>query len=81
MWRCAKVTMSQEFNVVMDRIRWVNPHAWEYLNKIPPNQWSRLNFSEYQKSDNYMNNNCNSFNYKIKKIMGKPIITMLEDVL
>ncbi|KAL4286485.1 hypothetical protein AHAS_Ahas19G0090900 [Arachis hypogaea] len=80
MWRCAKATTSQEFNAVLDRIRRVNPHAWEYLNRIPPSQWSRSGFSEYPKSDNYTNNNYESFNSRIKKMRGKPIITMLEEV-
>ncbi|KAL4286331.1 hypothetical protein AHAS_Ahas19G0075500 [Arachis hypogaea] len=80
MWKCAKATTPQEFNDVLDRIKRVNPHAWEYLNRIPPNQWSRSGFSEYPKSDNYTNNNCESFNFRIKKMRGKPIITMLEEV-
>ncbi|KAL4373318.1 hypothetical protein AHAS_Ahas05G0069800 [Arachis hypogaea] len=77
MWRCAKATTSQEFIAVMERISQVNPHAWEYLNRIPSNQWSRSGFSEYLKSDNYTNNNCKSFNSRIKKMREKPIITML----
>ncbi|XP_025684869.1 uncharacterized protein [Arachis hypogaea] len=57
MWRCAKATTSQEFNAVLDRIKRVNPHTWEYPNRILPSQWSRSSFSEYPKSDNYTNNN------------------------
>ncbi|RYQ90307.1 hypothetical protein Ahy_B09g096465 isoform C [Arachis hypogaea] len=64
----------------MERLKSINAGAWEYLHKISPKQWSRAHFSEYPKLDNYTNNNCEVFNAKVKKMRGKPIITMLEEV-
>ncbi|XP_025607242.1 uncharacterized protein [Arachis hypogaea] len=77
---CAKSTTTQDFNAAMDRLKKINVGAWEYLDKISPKQWSRAHFSEYPKADNYKNNNCEVFNAKVKKMRGKPIITMLEEV-
>ncbi|RYQ90308.1 hypothetical protein Ahy_B09g096465 isoform A [Arachis hypogaea] len=80
MWSCAKATTTQDFNAAMERLKSINAGAWEYLHKISPKQWSRAHFSEYPKLDNYTNNNCEVFNAKVKKMRGKPIITMLEEV-
>ncbi|XP_016164432.1 uncharacterized protein LOC107606948 [Arachis ipaensis] len=80
MWSCAKATMTQDFNAAMDRLKKINVGAWEYLDKISLKQWSRAYFSEYPKMDNYTNNNCEVFNAKVKKMRGKLIITMLEEV-
>ncbi|XP_016188832.1 uncharacterized protein LOC107630251 isoform X1 [Arachis ipaensis] len=80
MWSCAKATTTQDFNAAMERLKRINAGAWEYLDKISPKQWSRAHFSEYLKLDNYTNNNCEVFNAKVKKMKGKPIITMLEEV-
>ncbi|XP_072090662.1 uncharacterized protein [Arachis hypogaea] len=80
MWACSKATTPQDFEQAMGRVKRINQHAWEYLNKIPPQQWPRSHFSEYPKVDFYTNNNCETFNGKIKKMRGKPIITMLEEV-
>ncbi|RYR05176.1 hypothetical protein Ahy_B06g085052 [Arachis hypogaea] len=80
---CAKRTFPasyQDFNAAMDKLKKINVGAWEYLDKISPKQWSRAHFSEYPKMDNYTNNNCKVFNAKVKKMRGKPIITMLEEV-
>ncbi|XP_072078183.1 uncharacterized protein [Arachis hypogaea] len=80
MWSCAKATTTQDFNAAMDKLKKINVGAWKYLDKISPKQWSRAHFSEYPKMDNYTNNNCKVFNAKVKKMKGKPIITMLEEV-
>ncbi|XP_020967348.1 uncharacterized protein LOC110266726 [Arachis ipaensis] len=80
LWSCAKSTTTQDFNATMDKLKKINVGAWEYLDKISPKQWSRAHFSEYPKADNYTNNNCEVFNAKVKKMRGKPIITMLEEV-
>ncbi|XP_016196216.1 uncharacterized protein LOC107637299 [Arachis ipaensis] len=80
MWACSKATTPQEFELAMGRVKRINQYAWEYLNKISLQQWSRSHFSEYPKVDFYTNNNCETFNGKIKKMRGKPIITMLEEV-
>ncbi|XP_072090669.1 uncharacterized protein [Arachis hypogaea] len=80
MWSCAKATTTQDFNAAMEKLKRINVGAWEYLHKISPKQWSRAHFSEYPKLDNYTNNNCEVFNAKVKKMRGKSIITMLEEV-
>ncbi|XP_057733955.1 uncharacterized protein LOC130949176 [Arachis stenosperma] len=51
-----------------------------YLNKLDLKNWTKANFSEWPKVDNVTNNNCETFNGKIVKYRGKPIITMLEEV-
>ncbi|XP_057730652.1 uncharacterized protein LOC130945987 [Arachis stenosperma] len=75
-----KATTTQDFDAAMERLKKINVRAWEYLDKIKPKQWSMAHFSEYPKVDNYTNNNCEGFNSKVKKMRGKSIITMLEEV-
>lgn len=79
-WECARTTTVVEFNTKMNRLRAKNAQAWAYLNKWPKTAWTKSHFSETAKTDNICNNACESFNAKILKYRGKPIITMLEEI-
>ncbi|XP_072073995.1 uncharacterized protein [Arachis hypogaea] len=59
--------------------------VWEWnqqccQDRLDPKTWTKAHFSEWPKVDNVTNNNCETFNGKILKYRGKPIITMLEEI-
>ncbi|KAF7823239.1 uncharacterized protein G2W53_021383 [Senna tora] len=80
LWSCAKSTTMPEFTSNMNKLKEFNPKAWEYLSRIPPNQWTRAAFDTYSKSQVYTNNMCEQFNSKIVEARGKPIISMMEEI-
>lgn len=79
-WDCARARTVEQFNAKMNRLRAKNAQAWAYLNKWPKESWTKAYFKEGVKSDNICNNACESFNAKILKYRGKPILTLLEEV-
>ncbi|XP_072056231.1 uncharacterized protein [Arachis hypogaea] len=79
-WECCRATTVTEFGATMMRLKEINNAAWEYLDRLDPKTWTKAHFSEWPKVDNVTNNNCETFNDKILKYRGKPIITMLEEV-
>ncbi|XP_072062329.1 uncharacterized protein [Arachis hypogaea] len=80
-WECCRATTVTEFEATMMRLKGINNAAWEYLDRLDPKTWTKAHFSEWPKVDNVTNNNCETFNGKILKYRGKPIITMLEKVI
>ncbi|XP_072076472.1 uncharacterized protein [Arachis hypogaea] len=79
-WECCRATTVTKFEAVMMRLKEINNVAWEYLDRLDPKTWTKAHFSEWPKVDNVTNNNCETFNGKILKYRGKPIITMLKEV-
>ncbi|XP_025703631.1 uncharacterized protein [Arachis hypogaea] len=79
-WEYCRATTVTEFEAAMMRLKGINNAAWQYLDRLDPKTWTKAHFSEWPKVDNVTNNNCETFNGKILKYRGKPIITMLEEV-
>ncbi|GKD06999.1 hypothetical protein Tco_1186684 [Tanacetum coccineum] len=55
-----------------------NNEAYEWLNQIPPQHWSRSHFLVRAKSDVLLNNMCEVFNGKLVAGRDRPIIATLE---
>lgn len=45
LWKCAKATTTVEFNKGMEKLKVCNIKAYEWLEKIPAEHWSRSQFS------------------------------------
>ena len=45
LWKAATCTTVVEFNKAMDVLKGYNIKAYEWLNKIPPEHWSRSHFT------------------------------------
>ncbi|GJT38818.1 hypothetical protein Tco_0938683 [Tanacetum coccineum] len=78
LWRAASTTSVKEFEKCMLELKTMNPKAYEWLNKIPPEYWVRSYFSGRAKSDLLLNKICEDFNGKIVGGRDKPVITLLE---
>ncbi|KAF7828709.1 Sporozoite surface protein 2 [Senna tora] len=80
MWNAAKATYRQEWERAMLEIRKVNEAAYQYLMQIPPRHWTKSAFTLGPKSDQLLNNMCETFNSVILKAREKPIVTMIEEI-
>jgi len=80
MWRAAKVTYSNAFDVAMNEIRKISKIAYEYLKLIPAKHWSKSKFISGPLCDTLVNNMSEAFNSTIVIPRGKPIVTMCEDI-
>ncbi|KAF7802177.1 Sporozoite surface protein 2 [Senna tora] len=80
MWKAAKATFPQEWERAMLEIQKVNESAYQHLKQIPPRFWTKLAFRPGLKSDQLLNNMCETFNAIILKAREKPIVTMLDDI-
>ena len=45
LWKCAKATTTVEFNKGIEELKVYNIKAYEWLEKIPAEHWSRSQFS------------------------------------
>src|ERR1044072_9711942 len=79
-WECARSRTIPQFNASMEKVKAKNVAAWTYLDKWPKEAWTKAYFGEGVKCDNICNNACESFNAKILKYRGKPILTFLEEI-
>ncbi|XP_038679489.1 uncharacterized protein LOC119980765 [Tripterygium wilfordii] len=80
LFKCAKATTYQEFQLEIAKMRGLKEEAWLWLHDIPPNVWSRAFFMTHSKNDAILNNMSESFNAKILEFRDKPIITLLEEL-
>ncbi|GKB72459.1 mutator type transposase, partial [Tanacetum coccineum] len=80
LWNCACATSMPYFEKHMDKLRKTDVKAYEWLNKIPPQHWSRAHFSGRAHCDMLLNNICEAFNRKLVDGRDVPIITCLEFV-
>jgi len=78
LWAATSSYTDIEFRHHMEEIKKLNLAAFEYLDKIDPNGWSRSWFSDYPKCDLLVNNMSECFNSYILKTRDKLILTMLE---
>ncbi|GJY94217.1 mutator type transposase [Tanacetum coccineum] len=79
MWRAAKSTTVPDFQLTMEALKEFSNEAYEWLNLIPPQHWSRSHFSAVgAKSDVLLINMCEIYNGKLVAGRDRPIISTLE---
>ncbi|GJW90166.1 mutator type transposase [Tanacetum coccineum] len=78
LWNAAKATSEGEFKKKMGELKSFNSDAYDWLMKIPLEQWSRAHFSGRAKCDLLINNICEVFNRQLVDGRDQPIITCLE---
>jgi len=74
----ARATNESDFKRHLNVIKGMSQEAFDYLEKIDPESWSRHAFGTNAKTDMISNNIAESFNSWIKDARDKPLITMLE---
>ncbi|PKI76631.1 hypothetical protein CRG98_002940 [Punica granatum] len=79
-WNCAKATTSQRFKLCMNALRRIDLTTVEYLGKIDPSRWTMSAFDCDCKNDALTSNMCEQFNKELLKVMGKPILSLVEGV-
>ncbi|GJT10852.1 mutator type transposase [Tanacetum coccineum] len=78
LWNAAKATSEGEFKKKMGELKSFNSDAYDWLMKIPLEQWSIAHFSGRAKCDLLINNICEVFNRQLVDGRDQPIITCLE---
>jgi hypothetical protein len=81
MWKAAKASYPQAWEKIMREIRIINGEAHKHLMRNPPRYWSKSRFTEHSKCDTLVNNMSETFNSVILGPRGKPIVTMLEEII
>nr|KAJ0223209.1 hypothetical protein LSAT_V11C200088600 [Lactuca sativa] len=79
-WRAVRASTEQKFKHVMEKIKYVDTQAYEYLIHRDPTTWSKAFFKEGRDCDVVENGVSESFNSAIRHARRKPIITMLEEI-
>ncbi|XP_030939765.1 uncharacterized protein LOC115964636 [Quercus lobata] len=79
-WRAAKATYAQEYERLMNKMKDVDEGAYFWLKGHTTTIWARHMFRSDGLTDTVLNNMCESFNSRILKFKGKPIISMLKDI-
>ncbi|XP_052207797.1 uncharacterized protein LOC127811700 isoform X2 [Diospyros lotus] len=80
LWNCARSSYVQKFTKCMEEVYKKSHEAYEYLNEIPPQHWTRSHFQTHCKCDLLLNNICECFNSYILEARDKGIITCLESI-
>lgn len=80
LWARARSSSVAKWNRNMEKMKAINKDAYEWLEKMPPNTWSRAFFLEYPKCDILLNNSCEVFNKYILDARKLPILSMLEKI-
>jgi len=78
LWNVASSYTEVGFRIHMEEIKRISLDAFDYLDKVDRNGWSRAWFNESPKCDLIVNNISECFNSYILKARDKPILTMLE---
>ena len=76
-WRVTKATYAQEFERTMNEMKDIDEGAYFWLKGHTTTIWARHMFRGDRLSDIVLNNMCKSFNSRIIKFRGKPIISMV----
>ncbi|KAL0339183.1 UNVERIFIED_CONTAM: hypothetical protein Sangu_1440400 [Sesamum angustifolium] len=66
------------FNFAMYKVKELKPTAYDWLLKIPVEQWSRHAFDPRLKNDHVTNNISESFNHWVGELRSKPVLTLLD---
>ncbi|KAL3640152.1 hypothetical protein CASFOL_015120 [Castilleja foliolosa] len=80
LWAAARAPRIEEHRLKMEKMKFLDKKAYDWLVQKPCKQWARSHFSELPKCDVLTNNMCESFNSLILPARDKPIITMLEAI-
>ena len=80
LWSCARSSSVPQWNRNMDKMRTLDKKAYEWLEKMPPQTWTRAFFSTFPKCDVLRNNMCEVFNKYILEAREMPILSMLEQI-
>ncbi|KAL0009035.1 hypothetical protein SO802_010537 [Lithocarpus litseifolius] len=75
-WKAAKATYAHEFERIMNEMKDIDEGAYNWLQGHTTTVWARHMFRTDALSDTIINNMCESFNSRILKFRGKPIISM-----
>nr|GEW71483.1 hypothetical protein [Tanacetum cinerariifolium] len=78
LWNAAKATSESEFKKKIGEVKSFNSDAYDWLMKIPLEQWSRAYFLGRAKCDLLINNIFEVFNRQLVDGRDQPIITCLE---
>ena len=76
-WKAAKATYAHEFERIMNEMKDIDEGAYNSSKGHTTIVWARRMFRTYALSDIVINNMCESFNSRILKFRGKPIISMI----
>ncbi|KAL5581365.1 hypothetical protein UlMin_013807 [Ulmus minor] len=81
-WAAAKATTVASFTTVMERIKFIDVDAYEWLGNKYPQEWSKSHFRSHCKCNVLLNNWCESFNgtEMLLETQEKPIISCLEHI-
>ncbi|GJZ74456.1 hypothetical protein Tco_0638602 [Tanacetum coccineum] len=79
LWRTATATSMAEFQKMMKELKAYSVGAYEYLNKIPPEQWSKSHFTGRAHYDLLLNNICEVFNKQLvdgsSQVAGSSVVS------
>ena len=75
--KATKATYAHEFERVITEIKDINEGAYNWLKGYTITVWAKHMFRIDDLSDTTINNMCESFNSRILKFRGKPIISMV----
>lgn len=81
MWRAVLVGTVWEHDAYMKKIEKMDVVAYNWLKKIPQEQWSKSHFKTNSRCDILVNNLSESFNCYILEARDKPIVSMLEWIM
>nr|GEW99200.1 transposase, mutator type [Tanacetum cinerariifolium] len=79
-WKCAAATIVPYFDKQIGKLKNLDEGAYEYLQKIPPQHWSRSHVSGRAHCDVLLNNLYKLFNRQLLDGRDGPIIKCLEFV-
>ena len=80
LWACARSSTVVQWTKNMDKLRVLDEKAYKWVEKMPPNIWSRSFFSTYSKCDILLNNSCEVFNKFILDAREMPVLSMIEQI-
>lgn len=67
-----------DYDVAMEKLKKESEKAYDWLNKIGKEHFSRHDFNPRSKTDLVVNNLSEVFNSSILKFKDQPIVTMIE---
>ncbi|CAI9280761.1 unnamed protein product [Lactuca saligna] len=79
-WRAVRASTVEKFRGVMEKIKSIDTHAYDYLIDIDATTWSKEFFQEGRDCDAVKNGVGESFNSTIRHARRRPIITMLDEI-
>ncbi|KAL0448925.1 UNVERIFIED_CONTAM: hypothetical protein Slati_1448900 [Sesamum latifolium] len=78
LWQAARSYDVVGFNLAMYKVKELKSDTYDWLMKIPAEQWSRYAFDPRLKNDHVTNNINESFNHWVGELRSKPVLTLLD---